>query len=44
MKFLLDENIEHEVSHRLDHYGHRLLHVEISDELYKEVTDEELAV
>ena len=43
MKLLLDENIEHEVYHRLEKYGHELLHVEVSDELSKGETDERLA-
>jgi predicted nuclease of predicted toxin-antitoxin system len=43
MRFLLDENIEHEVYHRLGNYGHDLLHVEISDGLNKGDTDERLA-
>jgi predicted nuclease of predicted toxin-antitoxin system len=43
MRLLLDENIEHEVYHRLENYGHELLHVEVSDELHKGATDERLA-
>lgn len=43
MRFLLDENLEHEVYHRLQNYGHELLHVEVSDELSKGDTDAELA-
>jgi predicted nuclease of predicted toxin-antitoxin system len=43
MRFLLDENLEHEVYHRLQNYGHDILHVEVSDELSKGDTDEELA-
>ena len=43
MRFLLDENIEHEVYHRLENYGHDLLHVKVSDELNKGDTDERLA-
>ena len=43
MRLLLDENIEHEVYHRLEDYGHELLHVEVSDELSKGDTDERLA-
>ena len=43
MRLLLDENIEHEVYHRLENYGHELLHVEVSDELDKGDTDERLA-
>lgn len=35
MRFLLDEDLEHEVYHRLQHYGHDLLHVEVSDDLSK---------
>ena len=43
MRLLLDGNIEHEVYHRLENYGHELLHVEVSDELSKGDTDERLA-
>jgi predicted nuclease of predicted toxin-antitoxin system len=43
MRFLLDENIEHEVYHRIEDDGHDVLHVEISDELHKGDTDESLA-
>jgi len=43
MRFLLDENIEHEVYHRLESDGHDVLHVEISDELHEGDTDESLA-
>lgn len=43
MKFLLDENLEHEVYHRLHDDGHRVLHVEVSDRLDKGVADTTLA-
>jgi hypothetical protein len=43
MKSLLDENLEHEVFHRLDNYGHDLVHVEISEEITKGAPDTELA-
>lgn len=43
MRFLLDENMEHEVYHRLESDGHDILHVEISDELATGDTDESLA-
>jgi predicted nuclease of predicted toxin-antitoxin system len=43
MKFLLDENLEHEVYHRLEDDGHDLLHVEISDRLAKGTSDDHLA-
>ena len=43
MRFLLDENLEHEVYHRLENFGHDLLHVEVSDGLRKGDSDETLA-
>jgi len=43
MRFLLDENFEHEILHRLRHYGHEVVHVDRSDELDKGDADTELA-
>ena len=43
MRFLLDENLEHEVYHRLENFGHDLLHIEVSDGLSKGVTDADIA-
>jgi hypothetical protein len=43
MRFLLDENLEHEVYHRLDSYGHDVRHVDLSDELGKGDPDPALA-
>lgn len=31
MKFLLDENLEHEVVHRLRNDGHEVRHVDLGD-------------
>jgi hypothetical protein len=43
MRFLLDENLEHEVYHRLENYGHEVLHVEVSGSLNKGDSDRKLA-
>jgi len=43
MRVLLDENLEHEVLHRLENYGHECLHVGRSDGLSKGDSDEDLA-
>lgn len=43
MKLFLDENLEHEVFHRLDHYEHDVRHPEVSDGLAKGVTDADIA-
>jgi predicted nuclease of predicted toxin-antitoxin system len=43
MNFLLDENIEHEVCHRLRNDGHDVRHVDLSDRLSKGNADAELA-
>jgi predicted nuclease of predicted toxin-antitoxin system len=43
MRLLLDENLEHEVYHRLGNYGHDVLHIEVSDGLVKGFTDPEIA-
>jgi hypothetical protein len=42
-RLLLDENIEHEVGHRLEHYGHDVVHVDFEPELGKGSTDQSLA-
>ena len=41
--FLLDENIEHEVLHRLEKYGYDTVHVEREPDLGKGTTDTTLA-
>ena len=43
MRFLLDENLEHEVFHRLEDHGHEVLHVDLSDRLSKGTSDSDLA-
>jgi predicted nuclease of predicted toxin-antitoxin system len=43
MKFLLDENPEHETCHRLHDDGHEVSHVDLSDQLSKGDSDDELA-
>lgn len=43
MNFLLDENLEHEVHHRLHNYGHDVRHVDLSDQLSKGASDSDLA-
>jgi predicted nuclease of predicted toxin-antitoxin system len=42
-RLLLDENLEHEVYHRLDSFGHDVEHVDCVTELGKGATDEDLA-
>jgi len=42
MRVLLDENLEHEVYHRLRHDGHDVVHVDIDDELHKGDSDTDL--
>lgn len=42
-RLLIDENVEHEVYHRLDNFGHDVEHVEFVDELGKGAPDRELA-
>jgi predicted nuclease of predicted toxin-antitoxin system len=44
MRLLLDENLEHEVYHRLESYGHDVRHVEVSDGLEKGLTDPDIAI
>jgi len=43
MRFLLDENLEHEVYHRLRNRGHDVRHVDLSDEFRKGDSDDALA-
>ncbi len=43
LRLLLDENIEHEVLHRLESLGHDVEHVDLSREVGKGDTDPELA-
>ena len=42
-RLLLDENVEREVYHRLDSYGHDVEHVDFSPELGKGASDDDLA-
>jgi predicted nuclease of predicted toxin-antitoxin system len=43
MRLLLDENLEHEVYHRLVNFGHDVIHVEVSDGLAKGLSDPDIA-
>lgn len=43
MKFLLDENLEHEVRHRLSKLGYEVTHVELEPTLGKGTTDTSIA-
>jgi predicted nuclease of predicted toxin-antitoxin system len=43
MRLLLDENLEHEVYHRLVNFGHGVVHVEVSDGLAKGLSDPDIA-
>ena len=43
VKFLLDENVEHEVLHRLEKYGYTVEHVELHPELGKGTEDTPIA-
>jgi predicted nuclease of predicted toxin-antitoxin system len=43
MRFLLDENLEHEVYHRLRDDGHDVRHVDLSDRFEKGDSDSDLA-
>ena len=38
-RLILDENVEHEVFHRLDNYGHDVEHVDFVPELGKGTAD-----
>lgn len=42
MRFLLDENLEHEIFHRLQNHDHEVIHVDLSDELSKGDADDDL--
>jgi predicted nuclease of predicted toxin-antitoxin system len=42
-RLLLDENVEHEVGHRLENYGHDVVHVDFEPKLGKGATDRSLA-
>jgi predicted nuclease of predicted toxin-antitoxin system len=42
-RLILDENVEHEVLHRLDNYGHDAEHVDFVPELGKGVADRPVA-
>jgi predicted nuclease of predicted toxin-antitoxin system len=42
-RLLLDENVEHEVGHRLENYGHDVVHVDFEPELGKWATEDTLA-
>jgi predicted nuclease of predicted toxin-antitoxin system len=42
-RLILDENIEHEVLHRLDNYGHDVEHVDFVPELGKGTADHPIA-
>jgi len=43
-RLLLDENIEHEVLHRLENYGHDVEHVDFVPELGKGTDDHPIAI
>lgn len=43
LRILLDENVEHEVMHRLDNLGHDVEHVDLSSSVGKGASDAELA-
>jgi hypothetical protein len=42
-RLILDENVEHEVFHRLENYGHDVEHVDFVPELGKGVADHPIA-
>jgi hypothetical protein len=42
-RLILDENVEHEVQHRLRHYGHDVEHVDFIQELGKGTGDRSIA-
>lgn len=42
-RLVLDENVEHEVLHRLDNYGHDVEHVDFVPELGKGAADNSIA-
>lgn len=41
-RFLLDENVEHEIGHRLANYGHNVEHVDFIAELGKGTNDHDI--
>ena len=42
-RLILDENVEHEVYHRLENYGHDVEHVDLVPELGKGIADYPIA-
>ncbi len=42
-RLVLDENVGHEVAHRLENYGHDVEHVDLVPELGKGTTDRSIA-
>lgn len=42
-RLLLDENVEHVVRHRLENYGHDVVHVDMVPELGKGTDDQSIA-
>lgn len=42
-RFVLDENVEHEVGHRLRNYGHDIKHVDSVPSLGKGIADDSIA-
>lgn len=42
-RLLLDENVEHEIAHRLENYGHDVEHVDFVPELGKGISDSKIA-
>lgn len=42
-RLILDENVEHEVLHRLENYGHDVEHVDFVSELGKATNDHSIA-
>lgn len=42
-RLVLDENVEHEVYHRLENYGHNVKHVDFVSNLGKGVDDQSIA-
>ena len=42
-RLLLDENVESEVLHRLENYGHDVVHIDFAPELGKGTADSSIA-
>lgn len=42
LRLLADENVDHRIVHRLEHYGHDVEHVDFVSELGKGVDDERI--